>query len=116
MRQCGKYEVLVALNYSEAQHLVSLHGDDIFVAITDLNLPDAEDGAAAKLMSERGIPSVAFTGNFSPNLRETVLALGVSDYVWKHGQADIDYVVRIDNRMSANRSIRVLVADDAQSS
>lgn len=116
LNQSGKYQVLVALDYSDAQRLVGLHREDIFVAITDLNLPDAEDGAAANLMSDNGIPCIAFTGNFSPNLREMVLGLGVSDYVLKHGQADIDYVVRMVDRMSANRNIRVLVVDDAQSS
>ncbi|KZY65230.1 hypothetical protein A3735_08240 [Oleiphilus sp. HI0061] len=116
LRQEGSYQVLVALNYSEAVQLVELHQEEIFVAITDLNLPDASDGAAAKLMAEKSIPCIAFTGNFSPNLREMVLSLGVSDYVLKNGQQDISYVVQVINRMSANRSMEVLVVDDAPSS
>jgi len=116
VREESAYEVLVALNYAEAQRLVESRGSEIFVAITDLNLPDAPDGAAAKLMVEQGIPCLAFTGNFSPNLRETVLRLGVSDYILKNGQQDIDYVIRAINRMSDNRKMKVLVVDDAQSS
>ncbi|KZY39905.1 hypothetical protein A3749_06385 [Oleiphilus sp. HI0078] len=116
LRQEGSYQVLVALNYSEAVQLVELHQEEIFVAITDLNLPDESDGAAAKLMAEKSIPCIAFTGNFSPNLREMVLSLGVSDYVLKNGQQDISYVVQVINRMSANRSMEVLVVDDAPSS
>jgi signal transduction histidine kinase len=116
LRQENSYKVLVALNYSEAIRLVEAHKDEIFVAITDLNLPDAEDGAAAKLMADEGIPCIAFTGNFSPNLREMVLSLGVSDYVLKNDQQDIRYVVQVVNRMSANRQMDVLVVDDAPSS
>ncbi|KZY46012.1 MULTISPECIES: hybrid sensor histidine kinase/response regulator [unclassified Oleiphilus] len=116
LRQEGSYQVLVALNYSEAVQLVELHQEEIFVAITDLNLPDESDGAAAKLVAEKSIPCIAFTGNFSPNLREMVLSLGVSDYVLKNGQQDISYVVQVINRMSANRSMEVLVVDDAPSS
>ena len=93
LRQEGGYEVLLALNYAEAVRMLECHSNEIFVAITDLTLPDAEDGAAAKLMADNDIPSVAFTGNFSPNLRELVLNLGVSDYVLKNGHQDISYVV-----------------------
>jgi PleD family two-component response regulator len=114
--QDSAFDVLLALTFEDARKLVDLHQDDIFLAVTDLTLPDAADGAAAKLMSERQIPSIAFTGNFSPNLREMVLSLGVSDYVLKNGQQDIDYVVRMIHRMSANRNIKVLVVDDAESS
>ena len=110
------YRVLVALNYTEAQRLVDIHCDEIFVAITDLTLPDAEDGAAAKLMATKDIPCIAFTGNFSPNLREMVLNLGVADYVLKSGHQDISYVVQLIGRMSANREMEILVVDDAPSS
>ena len=116
LRQENNYQVLVALNYSEAIRLLELHKEEIFVAISDLNLPDADDGAAAKLMADAGIPCIAFTGNFSPNLREMVLSLGVSDYVLKNGQQDINYVVQVINRMSANRKMEVLVVDDSPSS
>lgn len=116
LREEGCYQVVVALDYSEARRVLDRHMDEIFVAITDLNLPDADDGAAPKLMAEHGIPCIAFTGNFSPNLREMVLSLGVSDYVLKNGQQDIRYVVDVVNRMSANRNMEILVVDDAPSS
>jgi len=63
--------------------LVTAHRHDIFIAVTDLNLPDAEDAAAVRLMSQEHIPCIAFTGNFSSALRGVVLNLGVADYVLK---------------------------------
>ena len=57
-----------------------------------------------------------FTGNFSANLRDTVLNLGVADYVLKKGQQDIDYIVGIIQRLSTNRGIKLLVVDDSRSS
>ncbi len=116
LKQSTAHEVLVAFDYAQAKELLSANKDSIFMAITDLNLPDAEDGAAARLMADNHLPCVAFTGNFSPNLRELVFSLGVSDYVLKNGQADIDYVVRVVERMSANRDMKVLVVDDSPSS
>jgi len=116
IRRGSTFDVLVALDYSQACKLLDKYSDEIFVAVTDLNLPDAEPGDAAKLMAEREIPCIAFTGNFSAELREKVLAWGVSDYVLKNDARDIDYVVNMINRLSANRNIRVLVVDDSCSS
>ena len=112
----NNFDVLLALSYAEALKLVEQNEEKIFIAVTDLTLPDAKDGAAAKLMSEKGIPCIAFTGNFSPNLREMVLALGVSDYVLKNGHQGIDYVLQMINRMSENRKIKIMIVDDAHSS
>ena len=60
IRQETCFNVIIAFNYTEAVQLVNSHADEIFVAITDLNLPDAEDAAAAKLMANEKIPCIAF--------------------------------------------------------
>jgi len=112
----SSFEVLLAFNYQQAVELMTANRHDIFIAVTDLNLPDAEDAAAVRLMSQENIPCIAFTGNFSSKLREMVLNLGVADYVLKKGRQDIDYVVRTINRLSTNRKLQLLVVDDARSS
>jgi len=112
----SSFEIIIAYNYKQAVELVNANRDDIFLAVTDLNLPDAEDAAAVKLMSQENIPCIAFTSNFSSALRNTVLNLGVADYVLKKGPQDIDYVVRTINRLSTNRKLQLLVVDDARSS
>jgi len=65
----SRFEVLIAFNYKQAVELVTAYRHDIFIAVTDLNLPDAEDAAAVRLMSQEHIPCIAFTGNFSSTLR-----------------------------------------------
>ncbi len=107
-----QFNVLVAYTFAEASRLVDSHREDIFAAICDLHLPDAKDGAAVKMMAQEGIPCIAFTGMFSPELRETILKLGVADYVLKHGQQDIDYVVSAVDRLWRNRDTHVLVVED----
>ena len=116
VRQGSSFDVLVALNYAQACQMLEKYKEEIFLAITDLNLPDAEPGDAAKLMATNNILCIAFTGNFSRGLREEVLSLGVSDYVLKNDKQDIDYVVNMINRMSNNQNIGVLVVDDSSSS
>jgi len=112
----SSFEVLLAFNYKQAVELLNDNRHKIFIAVTDLNLPDAEDAAAVRLMSQENIPCIAFTGNFSSKLRDVVLNLGVADYVLKKGRQDIEYVVRTINRLSTNRKLQLLVVDDARSS
>lgn len=109
------FPVIVAENYAQAQEMVSKHRHEIFVAITDLNLPDAMDGAAAELMAREEIPCIAFTGNFSPSLRKMVLQIGVADYVLKRDHWDIEYVVSMVWRLWKNQTTKVLVVDDQDS-
>ena len=116
IKRDSSFEVIIALNYAEAVDLVNSNRDEIFLAVTDLNLPDAEDAEAVRLMSQENIPCIAFTGNFSSKLRDVVLNLGVADYVLKKGHQDIDYVVRTIKRLSINRTLKLLVVDDARSS
>ncbi len=110
------YQILIANNYEQMLSILETHRDSIFAAVTDLILPDADDGDAAKLLIKNGIPSVAFTGNFSNELRMEMLSWGVADYVLKQGQRDIDYVVDTIHRLNENRKLKVLVVDDAPSS
>lgn len=114
--QKHNYEILVANNYQQALNLFEEHKDSIFAAVTDLILPDAEDGAATKMLIQNGIPSIAFTGNYSSELRKQILSWGVADYVLKQGQRDIDYVVATIHRLDENRKLKVLIVDDAPSS
>mgnify|MGYP003631876868 CR=1 FL=1 len=110
------YEILIANTYAQTVELYQKHKDSIFAAITDLVLPDAEDGDAVKMLTLEGVPCIAFTGNFSPKLRIEILSWGVSDYILKIGQQDIDYVVDSIHRLDVNRTMKVLIVDDAPSS
>lgn len=110
------YEVVIMDSFSKLKEQFSEFRDDVFVAITDLNLPDAEDGAAVKMLSAYDIPCIAFTGNLSSELRSKILSWGVADYVLKKGEQDIDYVVDMVHRIQRNPSINIMVVDDAKSS
>jgi len=112
----SSFDVILAYNYKQAVELVNANRHEIFLAVTDLNLPDAKDADAVRLMANENIPCIAFTGNFSSKLRNVVLNLGVADYVLKKGRQDIDYVVRTIKRLSTNRKLQLLVVDDARSS
>ncbi len=109
------FEVLIAESYQRAKELLESRGKDIFVAISDLNLPDAKDGDSVRLVKSFDIPCIAFTGMFSKALREDVYSLGVCDYVLKQGVHDLTYVVRLVRRIYHNPATKVLVVDDSRS-
>lgn len=107
--------MLIADCYQSAKELLDSRGLDIFVVISDLNLPDANDGDSVRLVKSYDIPCIAFTGMFSKALREDVYSLGVCDYVLKQGIHDLTYVVRLVQRIYHNPITKVLVVDDSRS-
>lgn len=106
---------LVAGSLAEARELVADHFDEIFVALLDLNLPDAPDGEVIAPVLAYGIPSIVFTGTYSDEVRESVLARNVLDYVTKESAEDLNYLLKLISRLQKNRTTKVLVVDDSAS-
>lgn len=108
-----QYESTIAPTLADAKALLEEDADLYLSAIVDLNLPDAPNGEAVELTSKYKIPSIVFTGQLSEGLREDIFSKGVSDYVLKTGQYNIDYVVDAIHRFECNRNVKVLVVDDS---
>ncbi len=106
---------LVAGSLAEAKEMVSDHFDEIFVALLDLNLPDAPDGEVIAPVLAYGIPAIVFTGTYSDEVRESVLARNVLDYVTKESAEDLNYLLKLISRLQKNRTTKVLVVDDSAS-
>ena len=106
---------LVAGCMAEAKELVSEHFDEIMVALLDLNLPDAPDGEVIAPVLAYGIPAIVFTGTYSDEVRESVLARNVLDYVTKESTEDLQYLLKLIRRIQKNRDTKVLVVDDSSS-
>jgi len=104
---------LVAGSLAEAKELVSEHFDEILVALLDLNLPDAPDGEVIAPVLAYGIPAIVFTGTYSDEVRETVLARNVLDYVTKESAEDLNYLLKLIQRLQKNHSTKILVVDDS---
>ena len=106
---------LVAGSLAEAKELVADHFDEIFVALLDLNLPDAPDGEVIAPVLAYGIPAIVFTGTYSDEMREMVLARNVLDYVTKESTEDLNYLLKLISRLQKNRTTKVLMVDDSSS-
>lgn len=109
-----EFETLLARTKKDAIEIVEREKDSIFVALLDLNLPDAMKGEIVDAILTYNIPSIVFSATFSEELREELIDKGVVDYILKGKQSNFDYVLKLINRIYNNRFMKVLVVDDSK--
>jgi diguanylate cyclase (GGDEF)-like protein len=108
--------VLIAATRLEARALLDQHGDEIFAAVCDANLPDAPYGEVIELIAARHIPAIALTGTITSDIRSMMTQGLIVDYVLKKGLPSFEYAVQWLSRLIRNAGLKVLVADDSRSS
>ena len=97
-------------------HEGSVSLERYFLAVCDVNLPDAQDGEMVDWLLDREVPTIVYTSNASSELRDKMTARSVIDYVIKK---DVDSLVQLANYCDdlwQNKALKVLVVDDTQSS
>ncbi|MCL1140687.1 response regulator [Shewanella pneumatophori] len=104
-------EVDVAPDMHSAKALLA--ENQYFVAITDLNLPDAQEGEIVKFVLAKQIPCIVLTGSWDAEQRARLLQLGIVDYVFKENRFSYEYTAKLVKRLCRNQSVKVLVADDS---
>ncbi|MDQ6999113.1 MAG: diguanylate cyclase [Mariprofundus sp.] len=104
----------IAHNLEEAMRLVECEGQNYFVALLDLNLPDAPDGEIVDYISMHNIPFVVFSGSESESMKSMCEKHALMiDYVNKDSVYSINYLGTLINRLQKNRNIEALVVDDS---
>jgi len=93
-----------------------LESQPVHLAIADLNLPDAPYGEVIDLLHKHRISTIALTGAFGREMRETILKKGAIDYIPKQSPHSIEYAVEMADRIYKNHHTDVLVVDDSLSS
>ena len=106
------FDVITAYTLEEAKRYLD-QKEKIFVALLDLNLPDAPNGEVVDVMKEHKIPSIVLTGSMDEKTREEILRKDVIDYVFKGNIDDVNYIFSLIERLHKNRGIKVLVVDDS---
>ena len=106
------FDVVAAYTYKEALCLLE-ENDDYFVALLDLNLPDAPDGEVVDMVLGYKIPSIVLTGSMDKEIREQILKKEVIDYVYKGNIDDVNYIFALIERLHKNQGTKVLVVDDS---
>lgn len=107
------FTLLIAHDLEEARSLFEEHRDDIFAAVTDLNLPDAPDGEAVDMCLESKIPCIVLAASFDEKLRHKFIEKRVADYFLKGSINDLDPLITSVERLKANYNVKALVVDDS---
>jgi len=106
-----EFQVDIAYNMQESK--LFTRANKYFLAILDVNLPDAQNGEIVDFMLSIEQPSIVLTSNTDKSLRKELLSKNIIDYVNKGGVEDILYVISTINRLSKNRKHKVMVVDDS---
>lgn len=109
------FPVLVAHSMADAEAMLEESAQDIFVAVIDLNLPDAPDGEAVDLGLAWKVPSMVLTATFNETIRNTFINKRVVDYFFKGSIQDMNPMIKSMERIYHNQSVTVLVVDDSRS-
>ncbi|MBE0493095.1 MAG: diguanylate cyclase [Thiomicrospira sp.] len=104
-------DVLLAHDLAQTQQMLTDYNDQIYLALSDLNLPDAPNGEAVKLLKKSGITTVVLTASYDEALRQRIFKEHVADYVLKEGAGAIEYVLRILNLLLTNDQREIWLAN-----
>jgi len=116
LREEFSFEVRIATSKAEALTIAESEGENIFISLMNLTLPDAPDGEAVDAIIELGIPTIVFSGRFESQIRTRMLQKRVVDYIPKVGRRSLDYLMQLLHRLLANTQIEALIVDDSATS
>lgn len=107
-------KVEIVNSYKAAEQRLKEDPSRFYLAISDLNLPDAPNGEIIDLLKAFDVKTIAMTGTFGEETRSSVLGKGVVDYIIKNSINAYDYAIELVGRLFHNSSVKILVVDDAQ--
>ncbi len=102
---CGDFESL--------QAAYELNEEPIALAITNINLPGAENGEALNYLVDLSVPTIVFTSTFKEETREGLLAKEIVDYIIKDNIFAVDMLAEAVCRFLTNHEHHVLIVDDS---
>ncbi|QNH09184.1 diguanylate cyclase [Campylobacter fetus] len=105
-------DIVVAHTFNEARDIVD-DNDDFFIALLDLNLPDAPNGEIVDYIISKNILVIVLTGSIDSATKDIFMNKNIVDYVVKSNMNNIDYIFDSINRLIKNRYYKVMVVDDS---
>ncbi len=105
--------VVIAKNYEEAIFYLEESDMKFLVALSGLNLPDDPDGEVIKYLAKKRIPVIVMTSSLNKDTRKRLLSEHILGYVITEKIDDINYAVKLIDRIYKNKSIDILVVDDS---
>jgi diguanylate cyclase (GGDEF)-like protein len=109
------YEIESVHNFIELQEYIASHKNDIFIALLDYYLDGAKEGENVDFLIKHNIPTIAYTQEYSTDIRDVLLEKGVLEYLIKKPNSDLLYSIRLIERVYQNNFIKALIVDGSKS-
>ena len=106
--------VLIATSLQQVKTILAQQRHRFFVAVSDLNLPDAHHGEVIDVLLAANLRVIAMTAMFDDEMHDQILKKGVIDYVLKNSINAYEYIVELVGRLQRNMQTKVLVVDDSE--
>jgi PleD family two-component response regulator len=106
-------EVEICRNFEDLQLAYDRSTEPVTLAISNINLPGAENGEALEYLIDLSIPTVVFTGTFHQETRDRLLSKDIVDYVIKDNVFAVEMLAESVCRFLTNHRHHVLIVDDS---
>lgn len=113
LKELFDIDVIVCRDYEDLQFAVENASFAPALAISNINLPGAENGEALTYLIDMSVPTIVFTGSFQESTREFILAKDIVDYVIKDSVFAVDMLAESVCRFLTNQQHHVLIVDDS---
>lgn len=107
------YKYDIAGSLKDASCLIEDKQNDYFIALLDLNLPDAPEGEIVDYILSKSIPSIVITGSYNEKVRNKIQAKNILNFVPKNSYEDIRYMLRLIHRIHKNIYTKILIVEDS---
>lgn len=106
-------KVEICRNFEDLQLAYDRSPEPVTLAISNINLPGAENGEALDYLIDLSIPVIVFTGTFHEGTREKLLKQDVVDYILKDNVFAVEMLAESVCRFLTNHEHHVLIVDDS---
>lgn len=113
LKELMDIDVVVCRDYDDMTFAIENAANPAALAISNINLPGAENGEALNYLIDMSIPTIVFTGTFQESTREAILAKDIVDYVIKDSVFAVDMLAESVCRFLTNHQHHVLIVDDS---
>ena len=106
-------EVEVCRNFHDLEEAYERSTEPVTLAISNIDLPGAEQGEALNYLIDLSIPTIVFTGSFQEQTRDQLLSKEIVDYIIKDNVFAVDMLAESVCRFLTNHRHHVLIVDDS---
>jgi PleD family two-component response regulator len=106
-------DIEICRNFEELQLAYDRSDEPVTLAISNINLPGAENGEALEYLIDLSIPTIVFTGTFHEETREKLLTKDIVDYILKDNVFAVEMLAESVCRFLTNHRHHVLIVDDS---